>query len=206
VGQKVNPFGFRLGVYEDWIAHWYAKDSYGKSFLEDYKIRRYLKDKLADSEMSKILIEKAGDSIKITLHSGRPGIVIGKRGQGIEDLKQDLLKHFKKPIEVSVQEVKQPEIDAQLVANSIAEQLVKRASYKRVMKKAGFSAMKSGVRGIKICCGGRLGGAEIARQEWLRLGSVPLHTLRSNIAYATAKAKTTYGIIGVKVWICKGEY
>lgn len=206
MGQKVHPFGFRLGVYEDWKARWFAKKSYGQELMEDVQIRKYLDKKFSSTDVSKIVIEKAVDSIRIVVHASRPGIIIGKKGQGIELVKSDLFKKFKKNVDISVQEVKTPELVAKLVAESIAEQLVKRASYKRLMKKAGFSAIKGGAKGIKICCSGRLGGAEIARTEWLRLGSVPLHTLRSNIDYALAEAHTIYGIIGVKVWICRGEY
>lgn len=206
MGQKVHPLGFRLGVHEDWRAHWFAKKSYGADLIEDLHIRSFLKKTLANAEVSELTIDKAGESIRITIHTARAGMVIGKKGAGIEQIKSRLYAKFKKNIEVSVQEVKKPESNAALVAQSIADQLVRRASFKRVMKKSGFSAMKAGAKGIKICCGGRLGGAEIARSEWLRLGSVPLHTLRSNIEYAEARAKTTYGIIGVKVWICKGEY
>lgn len=206
MGQKVHPLGFRLGVFEDWHAHWFAKKSYGKELLEDIAIRDYLKTALAKAETEKVIIDKAGEGIKVIIHSARPGVLIGKKGMGIEQLKQDLHRKFKKNIEVSVQEVKVPEISARIVAQSIAEQLEKRVSYKKLMKKAGFSAMKSGAKGIKICCAGRLAGAEIARTEWLRLGSVPLHTLRSNIDFARAEAYTTYGRIGVKVWVCKGEY
>ncbi len=156
--------------------------------------------------MARLTIDKAGENIKITIHTARPGVVIGKKGAGIEQIKASLYARFKKNIEVAVQEIRDAESNAHVVAQSIAEQLERRASFKRVMKKSGFSAMKNGAKGIKICCAGRLGGAEIARSEWLRVGSVPLHTLRSKVEYATAIAKTTYGIIGVKVWICKGEY
>jgi small subunit ribosomal protein S3 len=206
VGQKVHPFGFRLGINEDWHAHWFSKKGYGKSLIEDLKIRAYLEKKLIRSEVSKLVIDKAGDSAKVTIFSARPGLVIGKRGAGIDQLKQDLFKKFKKNIEISVQEVRNAEIDAMLVARNIAEQLERRMSYKRLMKRAGFAAMKAGAKGIKICCGGRLGGAEIARSEWLKLGSTSLHTLREHIDYAATEAKTTYGMIGVKVWISKGEY
>lgn len=205
MGQKVHPFGFRLGVFEDWHAHWFAKKSYGKELMEDLKIRSHLAKELAHSEVSKIVIDKAGDSIRVTIFSGRPGVVIGKKGQGIETLKNDFYKKFKKNVEVSVQEERSPELNSQLVAFSIAEQLEHRAHFKRVMKKVSFTALKSGAKGIKICCSGRLDGAEIARTEWLRLGSVPLHTLRSKVDFATAEALTKYGLIGVKVWICKGE-
>lgn len=206
MGQKVHPIGFRLGVFEDWNAHWFAKKGYGTELLEDLRIRRYLKSKLNDIEIDKIVIDKAVDNVKINIYSSRPGVIIGKKGVGIEKIKQELYSLLKKNVELSVQEVKSREMSSTLVAKSIAEQLEKRVNYKRLMKKSGFTAMKNGAKGIKICVAGRLGGAEIARTEWLRLGSVPLHTLRSNIDYAIAEALTTYGIIGVKVWICKGEY
>ena len=174
--------------------------------MEDLEIRRYLKNSLNYEDIDKIVIEKAGENIRIIIHSSRPGFIIGKKGMGIEKLKSDFYNKFKKNVEVSVQEVKNPDLSASILAKDIAAQLIKRVSFKRAMKKAGFAAMKSGAKGIKVCCSGRLGGAEIARTEWLRLGSVPLHTLRSNIDYSLAEAKTTYGIIGVKVWICKGSY
>lgn len=207
MGQKVHPLGFRLGVYEDWQAHWFAKKKvYGSGLLEDFKIREFLNKSLEKSEVDKIVIDKAGDNVKVTIFSGRPGRVIGKKGEGIAQLKEMLHKKIKKHVDISVQEVRVPEFSARLVANSIAVQLEKRANFKRLMKKAGFAAMKSGAKGIKICCSGRLAGTEIARTEWLRLGSIPLHTLRSNIEFACMEAITTYGKIGVKVWICKGEY
>lgn len=206
MGQKVHPLGFRLGVFEDWSAHWFAKKSYGEALLEDFEIRKYLKHKLNDADVAKIVIEKAVDNVRVVIHSSRPGSIIGKKGQGIEQVKQDLHQKLHKNIEISVQEVRDLDSNAQLVAKSIAEQLEKRVSYKRLMKKAGFAALKAGAKGIKICVSGRIGGAEIARTEWLRLGSIPLHTLRCNVEYALAEALTTYGIIGVKVWICKGEY
>lgn len=206
MGQKVHPVGFRLGVFEDWNAHWFAKKSYGKNVLEDFEIRKYLKSRLNDSDIAKIVIEKAVDNIRLIIHSSRPGSIIGKKGQGIDQIKQELHQKLNKNIEVSVQEIKAQELNARLVAKSIAEQLEKRVSYKRLTKKAGFNALKAGAKGIKICVSGRIGGAEIARTEWLRLGSIPLHTLRCNVDYALAEAFTTYGVVGVKVWICKGEY
>lgn len=207
MGQKVNPIGFRLGVYRDWDARWFARDSYGKQALEDLAIRRYLNSALANAEIARIEIEKAGDNVRVIIHSGRPGVVIGKKGQEIESLRNALAKKLNKSnVEVSVQEVKNAELDATLVAKNIAEQLEKRASFKKVMKRAALSAMKSGAKGVKIRCAGRLNGAEIAREEWTRVGSIPLHTLRSNVDYGFAEAYTTYGIIGVKVWICKGEF
>lgn len=207
MGQKVNPVGFRVGVYRDWDSRWFARDSYGKQVLEDIKIRKHLESVLENAEIARIEIEKAGDNIRVILHSGRPGVIIGKRGQEIESLRTELASRLnKKNIDISVQEVKQPELDAVLVAKNIAAQLVKRASYKKAMKRAADSAIRAGAKGIKICCAGRLQGAEIARDEWAIVGSVPLHTLRSDIDYALAEARTTYGIIGVQVWICKGEY
>jgi small subunit ribosomal protein S3 len=207
VGQKVHPLGFRLGIYRDWDARWFARHSYGDQLLEDLKVRKFLDSFLDSAEIARVEIEKAGNNVRIILHSGRPGVVIGKKGQGAEALRVELMKLLKnKNVEVSVQEVKTPELDATLVAKNIAVQLEKRVSFKRAMKRAATNALRSGATGIKICCSGRLGGAEIARTEWVRLGSVPLHTLRSDVDYGFAEAKTTYGVIGVKVWICKGDY
>lgn len=206
MGQKVHPLGFRLGVHEDWSAHWFSKNAYGASLIEDFRIREYLAHKLSRTDLSKVVIDKAVDNVRVTLFASRPGLIIGKKGQGIDQLKYDLNKLVNKSIDISVQEEKSPELNSQLVAEGIAEQLEKRVSVKKLMKKAGFAALKSGAKGIKICVSGRLGGAEIARSEWLRLGSIPLHTIRANVQYALAEAKTIYGIIGVKVWICKGEY
>jgi small subunit ribosomal protein S3 len=208
VGQKVNPVGFRLGIYRTWDSRWFARKSYGKEVLEDVQIRKFLNRALENAEISKIEIEKAGDdNLRVTIHSGRPGVVIGKKGQEIESLRNEIARRLgKKNVEISVQEVKSPEVNAVLVAKNIAEQLVKRGSFKKAMKRAAISAMKSGAKGIKICCSGRLNGAEIAREEWTRVGSIPLHTLRSDVDYGLAEALTTYGLIGVKVWICKGEF
>ncbi|MBT4595213.1 30S ribosomal protein S3 [bacterium] len=206
MGQKVHPLGFRLGIFEDWSVKWFSRLSYNKEVAEDLGIRKYLKTRLSDTDIAKLVIEKAGQSVRVIVHSAKPGALIGKRGQGITQLRDDLLKKFGKNVEISVKEVKVPEIDAAVVAKGITSQIERRVNFKRLMKRAGFAAMKSGAKGIKICCGGRLGGAEIARKEWLRLGSVPLHTLRSNVDYAAVEAKTIYGIVGVKVWICKGTY
>jgi len=207
VGQKVNPNGFRLGVYKDWNSRWFARDSYGKQLMEDLAVRRFLDTTLENAEVSKVDIDKAGENVRIVIHSARPGVVIGKKGQEIESLRKKIAQHLKgQNVEVSVQEVKTPEIDSVIVAKNIAEQLVKRVSYKKAMKRAATSALRSGAKGVKIRCSGRLAGAEIARTEWLRVGSVPLHTLRADIDYGQAIAKTTYGIIGVTVWIYKGEY
>ncbi len=207
MGQKVHPIGFRLGIYRGWLARWFARDSYGKQIMEDLKIRKFLDKALAKAEVSKVEIEKAGDNIRVVIFSGRPGIVIGRKGQEIESLKKRLAQLIgKQSIEVSVKEVENPDLDATLVAKNIAEQLERRVSYKKVMKRASASTMRAGAKGINICCAGRLQGAEIARVEWNRVGSVPRHTLRSDIDYGFAEAHTTFGLIGVKVWICRGEY
>ncbi len=208
MGQKVHPIGFRLGIYRSWDARWFAQgNKYGKLLIEDITIRRFLKSALEKSEVSRIEIEKAADNIRIIVHSGRPGNVIGKRGEGIEKLRNQLSALLKKQnIEISVQEVAKPELDAALIAQNIATQLEQRVSYKRAMKRAAQNVMRGGAKGIKICCSGRLQGAEIARREWTRIGSVPLHTLRADIDYGRAEAHTTYGVIGIQVWVCKGEY
>ncbi len=207
MGQKVNPIGFRVGVYRDWDAHWFARKSYGKQLIEDLAIRKYLSRVLVGAEVGRVEIEKAGDNVKVIIHTARPGQVIGKKGQDIDRLRKDLCSLTgRKSIEISVQEIKHPELDATIVAKNIASQLERRGNYKLAMKKAANTARRSGAKGIKIRCSGRLGRAEVAREEWIRVGSTPLHTLRSDIDYGFAKAKTTYGIIGVKVWICKGDY
>lgn len=208
MGQKVNPVGFRTGVYRDWSARWFAPNaSYGKNAIEDVKIRRLVDEKLKHAEISQVEIEKAADNVRIILHSGRPGIVIGKGGKEIDELRRTFAKALgKQSVEVSVQEVKKPELDAVLVAKNIADQLERRVSYKRAMKRAMTATMRAGAQGIKVSVAGRLNGAEIARTEWLRLGSIPLHTLRADIDYGEVTAKTMYGIIGVKVWISRGEY
>lgn len=208
MGQKVHPIGYRLGVYLDWDSRWFAKKKdYGNKALEDIKIRQFVKETLSKAEVSRIEIEKAGDSVKIIIHSARPGFVIGKKGQEIDLLRSKIAKMLNAAsVEVSVQEVKTPELDAKLVARAIANELERRVSFKKVMKKAAASTMRAGAKGMKICVSGRLNGAEIARSEWTRIGAVPLHTLRADIDYSLAEAHTTYGIIGVKVWICRGEY
>ncbi len=206
MGQKVHPIGFRLGVFRTWNARWFAKSDYKKYLQEDFRIREFLGKRLEKAEIASMNIERAGEDIRVEVHSARPGLIIGKRGQEIESIRTDLTKEFGKTIDLSIQEVKVVEHSAQLVAKSIAEQIERRVGYKRLMKKAGHSVMKSGARGIKIRCAGRLAGSEIARAEWLRLGCVPLHTLRSDIDHALVEAHTTYGIIGVQVWICRGEF
>ena len=208
MGQKVHPKGFRTGIYRDWDSQWFARrGDYAKLLLEDVKVREYIEKRLPGAEISTVRIAKAGENIRVDIYSARPGVVIGKQGKEIEALRAALIKLLGRPtIEVSVKEIEKPELDATVVAKSIAEQLERRVSFKRAMKKAGMATMKAGAQGIKIRCSGRLGGAEIARDEWIRLGSVPLHTLRSDIDYAFVEALTTYGIIGIKVWICRGEY
>lgn len=208
MGQKVHPIGYRLGVYLDWDSRWFAnKKNYGNKALEDIRVRHFVNETLNKAEVSRIEIERAGDSVKIIIHSARPGFVIGKKGQEIDQLRSKIAKLLKVGnVEVSVQEVKSPELDAKLVARAIANELERRVSFKKAMKKASASTMRAGAKGMKICVSGRLNGAEIARSEWLRIGAVPLHTLRSDIDYSLAEAHTTYGIIGVKVWICRGEY
>lgn len=211
MGQKVNPIGFRVGVYRDWDAQWFPRDtkkgSYGKELQGDLAVRKYLDRVLEKAEVSRVEIKKTGGVVKVIIHSARPGVVIGKKGQDVEVLKKKLASILEvNSVDISVEEVANPEIDAVLIAKNIAGQLERRANFKKLMKKATASAMRAGARGIKICCKGRLNGAEIARAEWARIGSVPLHTLRADIGYGYARAKTIYGIIGVKVWVCVGEY
>ncbi|MBU4264421.1 MAG: 30S ribosomal protein S3 [Proteobacteria bacterium] len=205
MGQKVNPIGFRLNIVRSWESTWYADRDYAKYLLEDQKIRKYLKKRLYHAGISKINIARTGEKLKLKLHTARPGIVIGKKGTEIEALKSDLDKLTNRQCVVDIQEVRRPEADAQLVAENVALQLERRIAFRRAMKKAVNIALKFGAKGIKIACSGRLGGAEMARREWTREGRVPLHTLRADIDYGFAEANTTYGIIGVKVWIFKGE-
>jgi small subunit ribosomal protein S3 len=205
LGQKVNPIGLRLNITRTWDSIWYADDKYAANLLEDQKIRKYLKKRLYHAGISKIKIERTGDKVKVKLATARPGVVIGKKGAEIEILKKDLEQFANRPVLLDIQEVRRPEADAQLVAESVASQLEKRIAFRRAMKKAVNSALRFGVQGIKICCAGRLGGAEMSRSEWVREGRVPLHTLRADVDYALAEATTTYGIIGVKVWIFHGE-
>jgi len=205
LGQKVNPIGLRLNVIRTWDSIWYADRDYSKYLIEDQKIRKFLKKRLYHAGIAKINIARTGEKIRIKLHTARPGIVIGKKGAEIENLKKDLEKLTGRACIVDIQEVRRPEADAQLVAENVALQLERRIAFRRAMKKAVNIALKFGAKGIKICCSGRLGGAEMARREWSREGAVPLHTLRADVDYGFAEAKTTYGIIGVKVWIFKGE-
>jgi small subunit ribosomal protein S3 len=205
LGQKVNPIGFRLGIYRTWDSRWFAGKEYSDFVLEDYRIRRFLRKRLVQAGVSKIEIERAADKIRIKIHTARPGLVIGKKGAEIENLKRDLEKRIKREAIIDIQEVRKPEVDAQLIAENIALQLVRRISFRRAMKKSVSSALRFGALGIKIACSGRLGGAEMARREWYRKGRVPLHTLRADIDYGFAEAFSTYGVIGVKVSIFRGE-
>jgi len=205
LGQKVNPIGLRLNITRSWESIWYADKDYANNLHQDQLIRKHLKQRLYHAGVSRIIIERTGDKIKIKLFTARPGIVIGKKGTEIEGLKKELEQKFNRTCFIDIQEVRRPEADAQLVAESIATQLERRIAFRRAMKKSINSALRFGVQGIKISCSGRLGGAEMSRTEWFKEGRVPLHTLRADIDYGTAEAKTTYGIIGVKVWIFKGE-
>lgn len=205
MGQKVNPVGLRLNITRTWESIWYAGKDYARNLHEDQDIRNYLKKRLYHAGVSRIVIERTGEKIRVKLFTARPGIVIGKKGAEIETLKSDIERKFGRECLIDIQEVRRPEADAQLVAENIAMQLERRVAFRRAMKKSINSALRFGVQGIKISCAGRLGGAEMSRTEWFKEGRVPLHTLRADIDYGTAEAKTTYGIIGVKVWIFKGE-
>ena len=205
MGQKVNPVGFRLGVVRTWESKWYAEKDYSGLLHEDLKLRDYLKKRLYHAGISKVEIERAASKAKVNIFAARPGIIIGKKGSEVEALKKDLAKLTDKEIFINIQEVRKPEIDAQLVAENVALQLERRVAFRRAMKEAVSRGMRMGAQGIKVHCSGRIGGAEIARSEWYREGRVPLHTLRADISYGLAEAKTTYGVIGVKVWIFRGE-
>ena len=206
MGQKIHPTGFRLAVLKNWSSKWYANNQNFATMLnEDIKVRSFLRAKLSHAAVSKIVIERPAKNARITIHSARPGVVIGKKGEDIELLKGKLQKMMGVPVRINIEEVRKPEIDAQLIADSIASQLEKRVMFRRAMKRAMQNAMRLGAQGIKIMSSGRLNGIEIARSEWYREGRVPLHTLRADIDYATSEAKTTYGIIGIKVWVYKGE-
>jgi small subunit ribosomal protein S3 len=205
VGQKVHPIGFRLGVIRSWESKWYEEKNYARWLHEDIKIREFVKEKLGQAGISRIEIERAASKVKVNVHTARPGIVIGKRGAGIETIKKDLQGLTENEVYLNVVEVRKAETDAQLVAENIAQQLERRIAFRRAMKKAVQTSLKFGAKGIRVACAGRLGGAEMARYEWYREGRVPLHTLRADIDYGFAEAKTTYGKIGVKVWIMRGE-
>ncbi len=205
MGQKVNPYGIRLGINKTWSSRWFSKNEYTKLLHQDLKIKSYVEKKLKNASISKINIERAAKKLRLSIFSSRPGIIIGKKGADIETLKNDLAKMSSLEVFLDIKEVRKPEVEAKLVAENIASQLEKRISFRRAMKKAVQSAMRLGAKGVKVVCSGRLGGAEIARTEKYHEGSVPLHTLRGDIDYSTAEAETTYGICGIKVWINKGE-
>ncbi len=205
MGQKVNPVGLRVGIIRDWESKWYAEKDFGTLLLEDVKIREFLKNKLKDSAVSKIEIERAANRVNVTIHTAKPGMVIGKGGSEVENLRTALTKMTEKKIHINISEIKNADIDAILVAESIAQQLERRVSFRRAMKQAIQRSMRAGAKGIKTMVSGRLGGAEIARSEGYSEGTVPLHTLRADIDYGTAEAHTTYGRLGVKVWIYRGE-
>lgn len=205
MGHKVHPYGFRLGYNKNWKSRWFSDKKYAEYVFEDSKLRKYVKEKLFHAGISKIEIERAADKIRLILFTARPGIVIGRKGVEIEKLRSELKGKFGREFVIEVNEIRRPETDAQLVAESIAQQLERRVAFRRAIKKTLGMAQKFGAQGIKVQCGGRLGGAEIARSEWAREGRVPLHTLRADIDYGVALAKTTYGVIGIKVWVFKGE-
>ncbi len=206
MGQKINPNGLRLGIIRDWTAKWYSGSKhYSTNLASDIVLRKRIKAKLAHAAVSTVVIERPAQSINVTIHTARPGIVIGKKGEDIEKLRQELTRVAGQPVHISIEEVRKPELDALLVAENICQPLEKRIMFRRAMKRAVTNAMRLGALGVKIMCAGRLNGAEIARTEWYREGRVPLHTLRADIDYGAAEAHTTYGVIGVKVWIFKGE-
>ena len=206
MGQKVHPVGFRLGINRSWDSVWFAKKGeYGKYLIEDYKIRQYIKKNITNAGVSEVIIERSTKKCTVSIHTSRPGFVIGKKGSDIEKIKKQISKITNDEVSVNIKEIKKPELNAYLVAENIAQQLEKRVAYRRAMKRAMQGTMRLGAKGIKVCVSGRLAGNDIARSEWLREGSIPLHTLRANLDYSEAEALTTYGMIGVKVWIYKGE-
>ncbi len=205
MGQKINPIGFRLGINRTWDSRWYSDGDYATLLHEDMRIRKYLNKRLQQAGVSRIVIERPAKMARITIHTARPGVVIGKKGADIEKLRAEISKMTGSDVHLNIIEIRKPEIDAQLVAENIAQQLERRVSTRRAMKRSVQAAMRLGAEGIRINCAGRLGGAEIARTVWYREGRVPLHTLRANVDYGVAEAKTTYGICGIKVWIFKGE-
>lgn len=205
MGQKVNPVGLRLGIVKTWDSRWYAGKNYADYILEDYEIRKFIKKKLYHAGISKVEIERSSKRVRLRIYTARPGIVIGKKGAEIEQLKNELEKMIAQEATIDIQEVRKPEIEAQLVAENVALQIERRVAFRRAMKRAVSSAMRFGAKGVKIICAGRLGGAEMARTEWYREGRVPLHTLRADIDYGFTQANTTYGIVGIKVFVFKGE-
>ncbi|WP_018294343.1 30S ribosomal protein S3 [Mariprofundus ferrooxydans] len=205
MGQKVNPIGFRVGIIRNWESVWYASDkNFGAQLREDIKLRRHVKERLKHAGVSRIIIERPADKIKVTVHTSRPGVVIGKKGSEIDAVRNELVREFGQEVQVFIVEVRRPEAEAQLVAENVAFQMERRVAFRRAMKRAVQSAMRMGAKGVRINCAGRLGGAEIARTEWYREGRVPLHTLRADVDYGFAEAHTTYGVIGVKVWVFNG--
>ena len=206
MGQKVNPIGLRLGVNRGWDSIWFAKKKeFGKYLIEDFKIRQYIKKNIANSGVSEIIIERSSKKCTVSIHTSRPGIIIGKKGEEIENIKKSIEKIVNRPAQVQIKEVRKPDLDATILAEGIAQQLERRVQFRRAMKRAVQSALRQGAKGVRTEVSGRLGGAEIARTEWYREGRVPLHTLRADVDYGTAEAATTYGIIGVKVWVYRGE-
>ena len=205
MGQKVNPIGLRLGINRTWESRWYAGKDYAAKLLQDIKLREHVFATLKQAGVARVVIERAANKTNVTIHSARPGVIIGKKGSDIEKLRKDLSKFTGGDVTLNIVEIRKPEMDAQLVADGIAQQLERRVSFRRAMKRAVQSALRLGAGGIRVNCSGRLAGAEIARREWYREGRVPLHTLRADVDYATSRSLTTYGIIGVKVWIFKGE-
>jgi len=206
MGQKVHPTGIRLGIVKRHSSVWYAgKKEYADKLNTDLRVRKFVKDKLSHASVSRVDIERPANTARITIHTARPGIVIGKKGEDVEKLRAEISKEMGVPVHINIEEIRKPDLDATLVAQSVAQQLERRVMFRRAMKRAVQNAMRQGAQGVKVQVGGRLGGAEIARSEWYREGRVPLHTLRADIDYSTAEAATTYGIIGVKVWIFKGE-
>ena len=205
MGQKIHPYGFRLGTIYGWQSNWFAEKAYGQQLHEDIRIRDFIKKKLYHAGISKVVIERTGDKLLINIHTARPGILIGKRGAEVENLRKELAAYSDKDVFINIKEIRKAELDAQLVAENVALQLERRVAFRRAMKKAVTSTMKFGAQGIRIACAGRLGGAEMGRREWYREGRVPLHTLRADIDYGFAEAKTTYGVIGVKCWVFRGD-
>lgn len=206
MGQKVNPIGFRLGLTKNWTSKWYADHrTYADQLEEDFKVQDYIKSTMKHAGISRVELERAAQKVKVTIFASRPGIIIGRKGEAADQLKADLVKLSKNDVTVNIKEVKRPEIDAQLIAQNIATQLQRRIAFRRAIKRALASAMRLNIQGCKIMVGGRLNGAEMSRREWVREGRVPLHTMRAEIDYGTAEARTTYGVIGVKVWVYKGE-
>ncbi|MBI2234330.1 MAG: 30S ribosomal protein S3 [Micavibrio aeruginosavorus] len=205
MGQKVNPIGLRVGINRTWDSRWFSDRNYAERLVQDLKLREYIKDKLKAAGISKVIIERAAKNTRVTVQTARPGVIIGKKGADIEKLRADLSKHAGSEVALNIVEIRKPELDAQLVAEGVAQQLERRVSFRRAIKRSVQSALRLGALGVRICVSGRLGGTDIARSEWYREGRVPLHTLRADLDYGVAEASTTFGIIGVKVWIYKGD-